>query len=610
MKNRSITFQIMVPCLILVVLGFVAVGAFTAWSKATSMSEIFRRKAELSANLSQDGAASGLWQFDDAVMKGALGPILDDHDFKFVLVSDTKGKDFFASGADTVRDIAAKAIPSAAGAAKPVMVDNGRYLLSVVPLIHSENGEALPLGTMVIAYDKQSVTMAVWSAVLWVIGIVAVAVAVIAAAMVALLRRIITPLGELSSAMTALSVGRLETQIRNLDRGDEIGVMARSVQVFKDNAVQLRSSEAETVRLTASTERQRLEAEQERAEIAAQQALVVDALASGLEQLSCGQLIYRIAQPFPPAYEKLRSDFNEAMDQMQSTMTMLLTASSNIKSGTHQITKAADDLSRRTEQQAANLEETAAALEQITATVKKSAEGAAYARDIVTTAKTDAERSGAVMSEAVQAMDGIEDSSRQIGQIVGVIDEIAFQTNLLALNAGVEAARAGDAGRGFAVVAQEVRALAQRSAEAAKEIKSLIAASRSQVDKGVQLVSRTGDALGSIVRQVTEISSAVADISLAANEQMTSLREVSNAINHVDEVTQRNAAMVEETTAASHELSHQAGELATLVGRFSVGGARGPVAQANRPAPALKVLGRGGAAVQPRAAPSGSWEEF
>jgi methyl-accepting chemotaxis protein len=575
--RNSITFQIMVPSLILVILGFLVVGAFTAWSKARSMSEIFQRKAELSAGLTQEGVANGLWQFDQGVLKNTLGPILEDQDFKYVIVSDAKGKPFYSSGAGGLHDVAMRAIADGpAISTKLRMVDRDGYLFSMVPLSHTENGVVLALGTMVIAYDKHSVTAAVWAAVLWVVLIVAVAVAVFSVALAALLRRIITPLAGLASCMTSLSHGQLETQLHGLQRPDEIGVMARSVQVFKDNALQLRSSEAETARLRDETERQRARIDAERAAMAAEQAEVVAALAVGLEHLSGGKLVFRIAHKFPASYEKLKADFNAAMDHMQDTMAALLAATTAIQSGTEQITVGADDLSERTSEQAASLKQTAAALEEIASTVRRSADGAGHARDIVSVAKGDVERSEVLMSEAVKAMSGIEDSSSQIGQIVGVIDEIAFQTNLLALNAAVEAARAGEAGRGFAVVASEVRSLAQRSAQAAREIKSLISTSKEQVDRGVQLVTKTGEALDSIVRQVSEISSAVADITSSANGQMSSLRDISKAVNQIDEVTQRNAAMVEQTTAASHDLAQEARDLACLVGRFEVRPANSP----------------------------------
>ena len=268
-----------------------------------------------------------------------------------------------------------------------------------------------------------------------------------------------------------------------------------------------------------------------------------------------------------------------------------------IRAGAGEISTAADDLSRRTEQQASSLEETAAALEQITVTVKKTAEGAKHARDIVSTAKVDADKSGEVVREAMAAMTGIDKSSKQISEIIGVIDEIAFQTNLLALNAGVEAARAGDAGRGFAVVASEVRALAQRSAQAAKEIKGLISASTAQVDQGVRLVAQTGEALGRIVAQVVEINAVIADIAASAQEQSTGLQQVNTAVNEMDQVTQKNAAMVEEMTAAAHGLAGETEELGQLVARYQIRESEGgPVARGTE---------EGGAARLPRAGEDG-----
>ena len=280
-----------------------------------------------------------------------------------------------------------------------------------------------------------------------------------------------------------------------------------------------------------------------------------------------------------------------------------------------EITGAADDLSRRTEQQAASLEETAAALDQITATVKKTSEGAVEATTAVASARTDADRGGEVVREAVSAMSRIESSADQIGQIIGVIDEIAFQTNLLALNAGVEAARAGDAGRGFAVVASEVRALAQRSAGAAKEIKALISASSREVGAGVALVGRTGEALDRIVGQVARVEELVREIAASAREQATGLNEVNAAVNQMDQVTQQNAAMVEQSTAASHALASECDALNQLVCGFRLGADVAAEAPA-RNAPAPRKIKRGPAAA-PRSnlayaqqPATDGWEEF
>jgi len=253
-----------------------------------------------------------------------------------------------------------------------------------------------------------------------------------------------------------------------------------------------------------------------------------------LERLANNNLEIRIEKAFSPAFEKLRSDFNLALEKMQSTLLQITDSTNAIHSGTQEISSAADDLSRRTEQQAASLEETAAALNEITTTAKKASEGATHAREVVAAADEDAKKSAVVVRQAVEAIDTIAKSSQQISQIIGVIDEIAFQTNLLALNAGVEAARAGDAGRGFAVVASEVRALAQRSAEAAKEIKGLILASSTQVENGVKLVNETGKSLERIMGQVSEITTIVAQIAAGAKEQSIGLGEVNTAITQMD----------------------------------------------------------------------------
>jgi len=299
----------------------------------------------------------------------------------------------------------------------------------------------------------------------------------------------------------------------------------------------------------------------------------VEHIGLGLSKLAEGDLEHRIETEFIPALEPLRVDFNASLGALEQSMAAVSDNTRAIRAGAGEISTAADDLSQRTEQQASSLEETAAALEQITATVKKTAEGAKHARDIVSTAKVDADKSGEVVREAMAAMTGIDKSSKQISEIIGVIDEIAFQTNLLALNAGVEAARAGDAGRGFAVVASEVRALAQRSAQAAKEIKGLISASTAQVDQGVRLVTKTGEALGRIVAQVVEINTVVTEIAASAQEQSTGLEQVNTAVNQMDQVTQKNAAMVEEMTAAAHGLAGESEELGRLVSRYRIRGA-------------------------------------
>ena len=312
----------------------------------------------------------------------------------------------------------------------------------------------------------------------------------------------------------------------------------------------------------------RLEADRLAAQV---QASVVQSTGRALSALAAGDLSYRITDAFPGDYAVLREDFNRAIAALDQAVAVIRVNAASMQSGANEISSAAEDLSRRTERQAAGLEETAAALDQITATVRRTAENAQSADAVVGQTRTQAETGGAVVQRAVSAMEQIEASSAQIGQIIGVIDEIAFQTNLLALNAGVEAARAGEAGRGFAVVAQEVRALAQRSADAAKEIKDLINVSGDQVSAGVERVGRTREALQRIIARVAEINTQVNAIAASARDQAEGLGEVNATMGEMDRVVQQNAAMVEETTAAAHALRNEAQELAQRVDMFEIG---------------------------------------
>ncbi|PXA83144.1 methyl-accepting chemotaxis protein, partial [Caulobacter sp. D4A] len=385
--------------------------------------------------------------------------------------------------------------------------------------------------------------------------------------------KISRPLISLSKTMEVLAQGSVEVNVVGAERRDEVGAMARSVQVFKDNALALRTAEAAQQRAAAETETERRKNEQVREAAAKEQAFVMEEIATGLNRLAEGDLTYRVDADFPADYKRLQSDFNGAIAQMEDAMRTIVHAANGIGAGSDEIASAADDLSRRSEQQAASLEETAAALDEITATVRRSSAGAQEAARVVGSTRADAERSSVVVKGAVDAMQQIEKSSSEISQIIGVIDEIAFQTNLLALNAGVEAARAGDAGKGFAVVAQEVRALAQRSAEAAKEIKTLISTSSQQVNQGVSMVGQTGEALQAIVSKVGEIDALVGEIAASGQEQATGLNQVNAAVNQMDQTVQQNAAMVEQSTAASHSLKGEANGLMQMISRFRVAGA-------------------------------------
>jgi methyl-accepting chemotaxis protein len=501
---------------------------------------------------------------------------------------------------------AARAL-EASGAGKETM-DGVRGLLAEI-----EGAERVLLAERSVARDRDAVNA---RRALVVGGLLA---AIASVAMLLLLSRTIgAPVAGLTRVMRRLADGDNTVDIPATDRTDEIGAMAGAVETFKAAAIEKLRLEGMSAEQAKAVEAERRQAEAARAERAQEQARVVASLADGLERLANGRLTFRLTEAFAPEYEKLRLDFNGAMQTLQETMTVIGGATLGIRSGADEITQASDDLSKRTEQQAASLEETAAALDEITATVRRTAEGAETARSVVSTAKQGAEHSGRVVHDAIAAMAEIEKSSSEIGSIIGVIDEIAFQTNLLALNAGVEAARAGDAGRGFAVVASEVRALAQRSAEAAKQIKTLISTSGAQVTQGVTLVGQTGEALSRIVSQVSEINGVVAEIAASAQEQATGLHQVNTAVNQMDQVTQQNAAMVEESTAASHSLAREALELQTLMARFETGPATSqPTTQrpAARAQPAMKTVsshsGGGGALRRAAAEPEpDTWEEF
>ncbi len=397
--------------------------------------------------------------------------------------------------------------------------------------------------------------------------------------------KISRPVRALSRSMTGLADGQLDVEVVGAGRKDEVGLMARAVQVFKDNAVALRSSEAEQARIAAASESERARNEAVSSAAAREQAFVMERLAGALSRLSSGDLTVRIDDAFPAGYEAIRNDFNAAIVQLDEAVGGIVAVAGTVSASADEIAAAADNTARRSEQQAASLEETAAALDEITATVRRASQGAGEASRVVTSTRSDAERSGEVVRGAVAAMTQIEASSSKIGNIVGVIDEIAFQTNLLALNAGVEAARAGESGRGFAVVAQEVRALAQRSADAAKEIKTLISASTAQVDEGVRLVGQTGEALDGIVLKVGEIDALVSEMAGSASEQARGLNEVNAAVNQMDQGVQQNAAMVEQATAVSHALKNEISGLVRMIGRFEVSAKSPPQRQqvASRP---------------------------
>ncbi|MGE7371405.1 methyl-accepting chemotaxis protein [Neorhizobium sp. NPDC001467] len=397
--------------------------------------------------------------------------------------------------------------------------------------------------------------------------------------------RIANPITALTGAMRKLAAGDLSVTIAGAARKDEIGDMARAVEVFREASLHNRELEADAVRSREAAEAERV-AFQKRAESEAEARLTqaTSGLATGLRRLAAGDLLCEINEVFSQQFEALRHDFNSSVRHLREALEGVAKSALTVRSGSGEISTASDQLAKRTEQQAASLEETAAALEEVTTNVKQTSERAAEAREMVRHASTRAGTSSSVVANAIDAMGKIEAASVQIGQIIGVINDIAFQTNLLALNAGVEAARAGEAGKGFAVVAQEVRELAQRSANAAKEIKTLVGNSEAAVMQGVTLVNDTGNGLKEIADLVSSINQHMDAIAVGAREQASGLTEINTSVNHMDQVTQQNAAMVEEMNAAGAGLADESARLSALLSRFDMNQGAPGAAYRNRAA--------------------------
>ncbi|MEC5289573.1 methyl-accepting chemotaxis protein [Aurantimonas sp. C2-6-R+9] len=395
--------------------------------------------------------------------------------------------------------------------------------------------------------------------------------AAIALSIVLVVRSIVRPISGLSVLLRRMANGEFDIEVPFAGQRTEVGAMAGSVVALREalREKSAQDAELEAGRHASDSARQAADAKRATAE-SERLAVVVGELGSGLRELASGNLCHRIDTAFSGEFEQLRTDFNEAVAQLDATLAAVGSSARAVHVGADEIRGAADNMAGRTEQQAASVEETSAAFQEINTAVQGLSAKAKEAGDLTSRAKGQAERSGEVVRNAVTAMGRIETSSREIGNIIGVIDEIAFQTNLLALNAGVEAARVGAAGKGFAVVAQEVRELAQRSTEAAKQIKELVASSQDEVGSGVALVGETGNALEAIVAEIREIDAHVAAIATTAREQSVGLQEINTALHSIDQGTQQNAAVAEQSTAASHGLATEASSLNDLLSRFKL----------------------------------------
>jgi methyl-accepting chemotaxis protein len=415
--------------------------------------------------------------------------------------------------------------------------------------------------------------LAAWRANAWKRVAIGTGALVVMIALVVLMLRMtaVNPLRKLARATQGLAEGNLDIDVDTQDRRDELGTMGRALEVFRDSLRRTRALESETQLTRKKAEEHRREVERRAEDEAAEKLRIATAgLAGGLRRLAAGDLAFQINEPFDASFEALRHDFNASIRELAGTMSAIQTAAGTIDDGSGTIAAGASELARRTESQAASLEQTSASLKEINATVHAANQRVADARDVAKKANQSALNSGKVVTEAEQAMHRIEESAQQISNIIGVIDEIAFQTNLLALNAGVEAARAGEAGKGFAVVAQEVRELAQRSANAAKEIKTLIQNSTAQVENGVKLVHGTGETLieiGSLIQTINEHMDAIADFS---RDQSNGLRDIAGAVDQLDTTTQQNARVSDDQSNEASRLAQQAATLRAMIERFEL----------------------------------------
>ena len=548
-KLKQMRISVFVKCAALIALCAVTVAsALTVYSYAQKRAQVYERTVDdalVAARNAADangaairfGNTAAIEEFVSAAMEASEGRITS------LIVQNASGEIIVAQGteAQTLSALGRAAIEMA-----EVQTDATGFTVSQPALVSGAAAGAVtvamsPAQALAAAWQRQLIGIAIAAAVL--VGMVGLSSLILRSA-------VSRPLSSVNKVLEELSVGNYDVEVPGIELGDEVGSMARRVDDLRHKLADAQA--ADRVRAEEQKEQER----------------VVQNLSEALSALAGGDLTHEIDAAFNGEYDSLRVNYNHTVKTLVEIIDAVLENSQSINDGAGEISSASNDLSTRTENQAAALEETAASLDEITTAIKEAAAGAQRVESIVSNARDAASKSDAVVGEAVDAMSTIEESSRQISQIISVIDDIAFQTNLLALNAGVEAARAGDAGRGFAVVASEVRALAQRSSDAAKEIKGLITQSTAQVEQGVELVGRTGEELRQIISNVNEISEHISGITASTADQSTTLSEVNSGVNQLDQVTQNNAAMVEEASAASASLREQAEALVERVSIF------------------------------------------
>lgn len=621
-KNLSITKKVAFAIVFINLVGLIAMGAILAQlSSSHQISDAVKRWSRDTANMATQISGGVKWGKAEAIVSGYQF-FIDDPDsglegFVAYNSAGQKVNEWTRAGAENLTSVSAFQGPQdlAGEGSRTVQLPDGSGYVVTTMLPADKDGT--PIGQVSTFWSTaamiEAAKMFAWQIFAFQLGVLVVSVGIL---LFILRKQVGLPLGRINARIEQLQSGDYHTAVPHADKGDEVGVIARALTGFCSAAEAKERADEEMERQRKQMDAERQSNSEASEETVRRQQAVVSEIGAALVRLAAGDLTVRLPD-LDDSFRKLGEDFNSAVSSLAATIQTIGDAQVSVAKSSGELEKGTDELSRRTEKQAASLEETAAALDQITTTVQNASQMAAEAGKLVTDARQGADHSGAVVTKAIGAMGLIEESSGKIADILKVIDEIAFQTNLLALNAGVEAARAGEAGKGFAVVAQEVRDLAGRSAEAAKEIKDLIEASVTQVKSGVSLVNETGDAISKIEAKVGEVARTVEAIATSAREQASGISEINSAINEMDQMTQRNAAMVQENHSASRDLGVQCSRLAEVVASFKVSehghvaaslaaprASRTPAAPVSTPRPASRPTSERAPAAPKRPAPA------